>query len=258
MGLTDPSFWEEFENDIKVPVKINSDLKNDRIIAKAFADYSPNGPDLCSFEVGCAPGKWMVYLREHFGYFVAGCEYLPAAVGKTKENLSYHGFSEKDFRLISGDFFEMDEDTQYDLVYSFGFIEHFEDPEKVLDAHLRLLKPGGRLIVGLPSFRGVNYRIQKVIDNYIHNPLLPAHNLEAMNPKIYKEYGRLRGLKVLFSGFIGGFEASLFNTGAIKNRVYKLVIRVLVGLLRRVFPRRGNLLIGSYILAVFEKQQESV
>lgn len=253
MGLTDPNFWDGFWNNISIPVRINYNLKNDRIIAKAFADFAPKGPDLCSFEVGCAPGKWMVYLREHFGYFVAGCEYLPAAVEKTKENLSYHGFSEKDFRLISGDFFEMDEDTQYDLVYSFGFIEHFEDPEKVLDAHLRLLKPGGRLIVGLPSFRGVNYRIQKIIDNYIHNPLLPAHNLEAMNPWIYKDYGRLRGLKVLFSGFVGGFEPSLFNASVIENTITRFFIYKLLGLLSRLFKYRGNSNFGSFILVVIEK-----
>jgi 2-polyprenyl-3-methyl-5-hydroxy-6-metoxy-1,4-benzoquinol methylase len=41
-------------------------------------------------------------------------------------------------------------------VISFGFIEHFDNPENVIQKHLDLLKPGGILIVGVPNFTGIH------------------------------------------------------------------------------------------------------
>ena len=52
----------------------------------------------------------------------------------------------------------MDEGTDlptYDVVYSLGLIEHFVDRVSIVERHVRLARPGGLLILGVPNFRGL-------------------------------------------------------------------------------------------------------
>lgn len=42
-------------------------------------------------------------------------------------------------------------DNSFDAVYSMGTIEHFADTERAVGEMLRVLKPGGRAIVGVPN-----------------------------------------------------------------------------------------------------------
>jgi 2-polyprenyl-3-methyl-5-hydroxy-6-metoxy-1,4-benzoquinol methylase len=39
---------------------------------------------------------------------------------------------------------------QYDLVYSIGLIEHFPDKSDIVHAHVRLVRPGGLLLLYVP------------------------------------------------------------------------------------------------------------
>jgi len=42
-------------------------------------------------------------------------------------------------------------DASFDLVFSQGLLEHFRDPGEILAAQVRLLKPGGMLVVNVPQ-----------------------------------------------------------------------------------------------------------
>jgi SAM-dependent methyltransferase len=43
------------------------------------------------------------------------------------------------------------EDASFDAVYSMGTIEHFRDPDRALEEMVRVLRPGGVAIVGVPN-----------------------------------------------------------------------------------------------------------
>jgi len=43
-------------------------------------------------------------------------------------------------------------DGSFDLIYSMGTIEHFDETEGAVEEIARVLKPGGRAIVGVPNF----------------------------------------------------------------------------------------------------------
>jgi len=45
-------------------------------------------------------------------------------------------------------------DDRYDLVCSFGFIEHFENFLEIIALHDKILKQGGQLIITTPHFKG--------------------------------------------------------------------------------------------------------
>ena len=42
-------------------------------------------------------------------------------------------------------------DASFDAIYSMGTIEHFEETERAVEEMARVLKPGGRAIVGVPN-----------------------------------------------------------------------------------------------------------
>lgn len=44
-------------------------------------------------------------------------------------------------------------DASFDAIYSMGTIEHFEETERAVDEMARVLKPGGRAIIGVPNRR---------------------------------------------------------------------------------------------------------
>lgn len=89
---------------------------------------------------------------------------------------------------------------KYDWVFSGGLTEHFYGSafDKILDAHDRLLKPGGFISISTPNFHGINYFWHYLFDK----PSLMQHNLMAMRPEPYESFFGNLGYKVVFSGYV--------------------------------------------------------
>ncbi|MFZ4799530.1 MAG: class I SAM-dependent methyltransferase [Bacteroidia bacterium] len=79
-------------------------------------------------------------------------------------------------KCIECDFFSFETVKKYDIVFSYGFIEHFENTEDVIRRHINLLSKNGSLLIVLPNFRGINGWVQFLLDkeNYL------VHNLNSM------------------------------------------------------------------------------
>ena len=62
----------------------------------------------------------------------------------------------------------------FDVVVSFGVLEHFKDTAACIAAFLKFLKPSGLLITNIPNLCGMNGLLQKLINRRvfdIHVPL---------------------------------------------------------------------------------------
>lgn len=77
---------------------------------------------------------------------------------------------------IESDFFAFSPDRTYDVVFSSGFAEHFEDTEDVIRRHAALLSDEGQLLILIPNFLGLNGAIQRWFDK----ANLEAHNVVSM------------------------------------------------------------------------------
>lgn len=86
-----------------------------------------------------------------------------------------------------------------DLVYSSGLIEHFDDTPAVVAEHLRLVKPGGQLVLIVPNFEGLQGRIWK----RLARPLWDRHRV--FGPEYLA--GILKDLQLhsIESGYLGSF-----------------------------------------------------
>jgi SAM-dependent methyltransferase len=191
-------------------------------------------------------------VAESIGLEVGGIEYSEAGAAATIKNL--HILGVKSDHLISGDFFLVKPNKQYDVVMSFGFIEHFDDVDNVVKKHLDWLKPGGVLILGIPNFSGLNGLIQSILDRDI----LDKHNLDIMNLNFFNEIEKRVGLEKIFVDYIGSFEPALaIPKYRIGNLIQFFVRCILFGvrILRQVkfFDRFNSKFFSSYILAVYRK-----
>ena len=204
-------------------------------------------------EIGGAPGQYLVYLHKQFGYKVSCLDYSETGCEKTRENFKlldipvnvYH----KDI------FSDLSELPLYDVVFSMGLIEHFEDVKVIVNNHLKLLKPGGILILGMPNFRGIN----KLFLKRLAPELLKKHNLKTMNISTWKVFENELNIQPLFKGYVGGFEPATFLVCEKCYALNKLIFfqaRVLNKLFHKRFSflrRFNSRYFSGYIMGVYTK-----
>jgi SAM-dependent methyltransferase len=82
------------------------------------------------------------------------------------------------------------DDASQDFVIASHFLEHCEDPIGTLAAHLRVLRPGGVVVLALPDrLRGVDHErqptaLEHLTDDHAHGPV-------ASRARHYSEWARL-------------------------------------------------------------------
>ena len=140
---------------------------------RALAGVAPGSRLL---EIGAARSRWLPYFARHFGLTVAGLDYSERGCAQAREMLSLAG--------LQGDIFCADLFApppgllgRFDVVVSFGVVEHFPDTAAAVAACTRLLGPGGRMITTVPNMRGIPGALQRMLDPKIyriHVPLRPG------------------------------------------------------------------------------------
>jgi SAM-dependent methyltransferase len=131
-------------------------------------------------EVGCAPGKTLAWVARSLGARVAGLDYSPRGLEFARALLRRCG--------VVGDlrcediFATTFAPGTFDVVFSVGVIEHFEDPREIVRRHVLLAKPGGLALIMIPNYGGVYGRLQRRFDP----GNLAIHNLAIMSPGALK------------------------------------------------------------------------
>ena len=127
-------------------------------------------------EIGCAPGKFLAWVAARCKVRAAGLDYSETGISNCKALALALAL---DIELHQGDFFcHTLPKCSFDVVASFGFIEHFDDRREAVRRHIELLRPGGKALIGVPTYAGLYGRLQRLCD-----PInLTLHNLNIMNP----------------------------------------------------------------------------
>ncbi|RLE43228.1 hypothetical protein DRJ48_01455 [Candidatus Woesearchaeota archaeon] len=101
-------------------------------------------------EIGCTPGTVLINLSKALGLEPYGVEYTQEGVAITKQNFVKLGYNPKN--ITHADFFDQEfqvrHKAEYDVVFSRGFIEHFDDVKRVIQLHVNLLKEGVCVDIG--------------------------------------------------------------------------------------------------------------
>jgi 2-polyprenyl-3-methyl-5-hydroxy-6-metoxy-1,4-benzoquinol methylase len=101
-------------------------------------------------EVGCGGGRWLARLAAGGNCHAHGVDYSEEGCTQAKSALQSVGAI--DAIVITDDAFA-DAERQpdaFDLVYSLGFVEHFDSVEVPLRMHMRFARPGGLIFTSVP------------------------------------------------------------------------------------------------------------
>ncbi len=154
--------WSDHWRGLRLPCKPRLWVPSMWRFHRFFTRSLPPLKGLEILEVGCCPGRWMVYFHRYHGANVSGVEYAPKGCSLTRENLR---LLDVPGNVFNGDIRDPTLSIgQFDLVYSLGVVEHYVDLSDILGAHLRLVRPGGYVLVTLPNYSGLHGDLLRRID----------------------------------------------------------------------------------------------
>lgn len=167
---TNKKFWDEyFERRHR-----NLSTIKDSPFSDIFDKYLAPDSNKKIVEIGCADSSFLCYLSKKFGYQAYGIDYSDA-IERTADMFKFNGLSKP--ILYKENFFSWQPSLKFNIVCSFGFVEHFDDLSSVLKKHVELLISGGTLIITLPHFAHGQYLFHWLIDK----ENLKKHNTKIMN-----------------------------------------------------------------------------
>ncbi len=98
-------------------------------------------------EIGCGAGGALDYFKQH-GLNSFGCEY--------SQTLVEYAHSQELTSIYQGSLFDVQtslpENTKFKIIYIHHVFEHVNNPLELLEKCTTLLKPDGKLIIGVPDF----------------------------------------------------------------------------------------------------------
>lgn len=184
-AITTPDYWENTWAHTDVPDAI--DPHNDApenhyyrvmhsLFTRVLGAHGPPGARL--IEIGCGGSRWLPYFHRSFGYDISGIDYTEAGIRLSQAILDKAGVSG---RIVQGDLFEPPSDWigRFDVVVSFGLVEHFENTSQVVSACARYLRPGGRMITLVPTMQGLYGLTYRLLRPAIYRKHIP-HSRETL------------------------------------------------------------------------------
>lgn len=186
------------------PVLPDTGLLRDRRILSLFRWHADLNPRSRVLEIGCGRSMWLPCLAREFGCRVAGIDIEPYPAELAEANLAGAG---QNGEIYCRDAFDADRNRdlfgQFDLVYSMGVMEHFEDPARRLAVLARYLKPGGRIITTVPNLQGVNWVLQRL------GSLKVLRMHVVYDTKRLQDIHRQAGFGAVAHGYVGFYDGFL-------------------------------------------------
>lgn len=204
----------------------------DSLVEKYIPKFSSSDAKIC--EIGSGDGKLLKKFSLMLRCKPYGVEYSrKAAKGASKigvKTIFKDAFDENFLKKYK---------NYFDVVFSYGFIEHIMPPEKAAEIHYEILKPGGYVIIQIPRFKEFNLLKVKLL----RPDLIPLHNLDIMNEDKLEAVCRSHDIETLFCGNYGTFKFR-FPMDKKNIRYYLLKMVCYLGyiidpLLRILFEKRG-------------------
>jgi len=122
------------------------------LLSKYINNYIKKDKKYSIIEIGCGGSSYLPYLQKKYKNLqIFGLDKSLKGCKSTNIELNKDSFLGC---IICGDIFQNPFHNKFDIVFSIGFIEHFDEPLPVLEKHIEFLKPGGILICIIPNFIG--------------------------------------------------------------------------------------------------------
>ena len=213
MELTNSKYWAKCYSNYNFRKH-----EKDHAVYQYIDKFIPDTDDKSFLEIGSFPGSFSAKFGDK-GYVLNGIDiYAENALGLVNwfKSLKY-----KIGEFFVSDFFNHEFNKKYNVVGSFGFIEHFTNFTEVIKNHLDLVEVGGYIIIVTPNYRGF---FQKYIHRYFAKNDFNNHFIPSMNPECWEKVIATYGFKTIHCGYFGGFK--LWVPLEKKSFINKLFFRI--------------------------------
>lgn len=193
-------------------------LRDQRILA-IFREHGNLRRESRVLEIGCGKSMWLPYIARELGCRVAGIDIEPYAAELASANLAGAGMSGE---ILCRDAFDIGQNRdlfgKFDLLYSMGVMEHFEDAAERLALLSNYLKSGGRIITTVPNLQGVNWLLQR------YASLRRLHMHVVYDKRRLAGIHRRANLRVLAAGYVGFYDGFVSapdaTTAPLRRRIH--------------------------------------
>jgi SAM-dependent methyltransferase len=208
---------------------------------------------LSVLEIGCANSIWPIYFYKYFDAKAYGLDYSEVGCEKSRALLQHY---EVPGEIYCADLFKPPAELlqKFDLVVSFGVVEHFEDTAECLKSCATLVKPGGYLLTLIPNIPSIIGFIQKYVDREVYDVHMPLTKKKFMKAHLQAN------LPLKECDYFMSINLSVVNSGAFSSNPFNKYLRHMLSSISKIcwiFERFGvripkNRFTSPYILAVSE------
>ncbi len=245
-NLTNVTYWDKDRPRDFVPWHVNS-----TIFSHILNRYLPVNPDFSCTEIGAYPGAFLCHMAKAYRYRPTAIEFSNYT-DHIRELFTYNRVP--DLRIINDDFLNVD-NLQFDVVTSFGFVEHFTDYERIIAKHFELTKPGGYVVISVPRFDAFQGSMfETVYNEEAYRKMKAAHNMAITNLQELKRVISTHTDEILFADHVVG-DLLYYNWNDKNVREDK---KWLVYFINKIQPLVSNAIeldefLSPYILTVSRK-----
>ncbi|MCA9422240.1 MAG: class I SAM-dependent methyltransferase [Nitrospira sp.] len=198
--MTTQTYWERVhagQPRMRLPSLLRANTKNLQRLLRTLVV-----PGMNVLEIGFAPGKQLAYVAKILGAQVTGLDFSVQGVSFARTMFEHLGIPAD---LRCEDVFNTTLSAKtFDLVYSVGLIEHFDDPRTLVRRHVEFLKPGGTALILIPNYRNLYGHLQC----YFDPENLTIHNLNIMTCEALKALAPVEMLSELETKRVGRIDPS--------------------------------------------------
>ena len=216
-------------------------------IEQHFPPLANNEKKSC-IEIGCYPGQYLSVFGE-LGYELYGVDYC-TKVDLMAASLRKAGYAIGQF--WEDDFLSFDPQRKFDVVASFGFIEHFDNFGEVIEKHISLMDDRGYLVIEVPNFIGA---FQHWFHFNFDRSNYDRHFIPAMDIGKWVDIFEKRNLRIIYKGYFGrlGFWTEDKGRGPWQD-MFLRVSKGYVGPLLRMTLPKDKRLYSPYAGVIAQKQ----
>lgn len=259
--LSTQSYWDDVLKSARLP-RVNSPKSYLYSVTMKFVDQVlANRNYRTFFEVGCGSSGWLPYFANRYGYRVSGLDYSEVGCQLAIKNLELLGIDHDP--ILCRDFFteKPTDGKKFDIVFSYGVIEHFTEPAEIVGIFDKLLNDGGVMITLVPNFTGLNAKLTK----YFLPDVYDIHR--QINKQQLASYHTSNNLKVLKIGYAGIFSFGvmpliksdhwLLRQNTIRRKVFlggfNLADKILSNIFKILPFDLPSRLLSPYVICIAEK-----
>lgn len=188
---------------VQIVSKLREHLKEDRfrltfsltrLMRGLLKDIQPDSPSI--LELGAATGfltRWLISRYRGRGVLVDKSTASYLAYSSMQDDLKKH------ITYLNMDLFDLELEERFDLVCSFGLIEHFEDKAPVLAVHKKFTSANGKILILVPLDSPLTRAFLEV------HPELNLGYRELLSEKEFKHILTRNGLQVVRTTISQGY-----------------------------------------------------